>query len=308
MPAVRVEALRKQYAKVEAVAGLSFEIGAGETFGLLGPNGAGKTTTISVIATRLKPSAGDAVVFGHSVSTDVAAVRQMIGFAPQELSLYPKLTALENVKFFGRMYGIPADRLKRRADELLELVGLEGRRSDEVDTFSGGMKRRLNLAVSLVHEPKLLLLDEPTVGVDPQSREHIFSILRDLRAQGTAILYSTHYMEEAERLCDRVAIMDEGKIIAMGTLESLLGALDSGEIIDVRGLSPLADLTRLRNAPGVGRVEVRDHGIRLFVKNAAHVLAPIQQVIGADDGVHVEITPLSLEKLFLQLTGKELRD
>jgi ABC-2 type transport system ATP-binding protein len=305
---VRVEALRKRYDSIEAVAGLSFEIDEGEIFGLLGPNGAGKTTTISVIATRLRPSSGDALVFGHSVRSDVAAVRQIIGVAPQEVSLYPGLTALENVKFFGRMYGVPKARLAHRADELLELVGLEGRRNDEVDDFSGGMKRRLNLAVSLVHEPRLLLLDEPTVGVDAQSRERIFSIVRDLRKRGTAILYCTHYMEEAERLCDRLAIMDEGRIIAMGTLDALLGALDCAEVIDLRGLPPTIDLNRLRNAPGVGRVELREQGVRLFVRNATRVLASIQQVIGRADGVHVEITPLSLEKLFLQLTGKELRD
>jgi len=307
-PAVRVEALCKRYDAIEAVAGLSFEIAEGEVFGLLGPNGAGKTTTISVLATRLRPSAGDALVFGHSVRTDVAAVRQMIGVVPQEISVYPQLTAAENVKFFGRMYGVPKARLASRTDELLELVGLEGRRNDAVETFSGGMKRRLNLAVSLVHDPKLLLLDEPTVGVDPHSREHIFSIVRQLRAQRTAILYTTHYMEEAERLCDRLGIMDEGKIIAMGTLDNLLRALDYAEVIDLRGLPPSVDVGRLRNTPGVGRIEMRDHGVRLFVRSAARVLAPIQQVIGRANGVHIEITPLSLEKLFLQLTGKELRD
>ena len=306
--AVRVNDLRKRYATIEAVAGISFEINAGEVFGLLGPNGAGKTTTISVIATRLKPSSGEAIVFGCNVTSHVASVRHLIGFTPQDLSLYPGLTALENIKFFGRMYGVPRARLNRRADELLELVGLEGRRDDEVDTFSGGMKRRLNLAVSLVHEPKLLLLDEPTVGIDAQSRERIFSIVQDLRDQGTAILYSTHYMEEAERLCDRMAIMDEGKIIAMGTLDTLLGTLDCNEIIDVRGLPPDIDLSHLRQAPGVDRVEFRDHSVRMFVKNATQVLTPIQQAIGRVDGVHIEISRFSLEMLFLQLTGKELRD
>ena len=305
---MHVQDLHKRYTTVEAVAGLSFDIDEGEVFGLLGPNGAGKTTTISVIATRLRPTSGDAMVFGRSVRTDVTAVRQMIGVVPQDLSLYPKLTAVENVKFFGRMYGVPKAGLGRRVDELLELVGLEGRRNDEVDTFSGGMKRRLNLAVSLVHEPKLLLLDEPTVGVDPHSREHIFSIVRNLRDRGTTVLYTTHYMEEAERLCDRLGIMDEGKIIAMGTLDALLGALDCAEVIDVRGLPSSIDVSRLQSAPGVCRMEAREHGVRLFVKSAARVLSVIQHAIGRTDGVHVEITPLSLETLFLQLTGKELRD
>jgi len=304
--AVRVEELRKRYAAIEAVAGINFEIDEGEVFGLLGPNGAGKTTTISVIATRLQPTAGDAVVFGHSVRSQVAAVRHLIGFSPQELSLYPGLTASENIQFFGRMYGVPGATLKRRAAELLELVGLETRRDDVVHTFSGGMKRRLNLAISLVHEPRLLLLDEPTVGIDAQSRERIFSIIRELRGHGVAILYSTHYMEEAERLCDRIAIMDEGKIIATGTLDVLLG--EHNEVIELRGLPPGVDVNRLRATPGVERVELRDHGARLFVRNATHVLTAIHQAIDHADGVRIEISRFSLEKLFLQLTGKQLRD
>ena len=180
-PALRIDALRKRYGVIEAVAGLSFEIQAGEIFGLLGPNGAGKTTTISVVATQLRPTSGDAMVFGHSVRTDVAAVRRMIGVVPQEIALYPMLTAAENIRFFGRMYEVNRVELERRIDELLQLVGLEGRREDYVKTFSGGMKRRLNLAVGLIHRPRLVLLDEPTVGVDPHSREHIFKIVRRLR-------------------------------------------------------------------------------------------------------------------------------
>ncbi len=308
-PALRVEALRKRYATVEAVAGLSFEIYPGEVFGLLGPNGAGKTTTISVLASQLRPTSGDAVVFGHSVRTDVAAVRAMIGVVPQDIALYPRLTAEENVRFLGRMYGVPKAELERRIDELLDLVGLEARRRDYVETFSGGMKRRLNLAASLVHHPKLVLLDEPTVGVDPHSREHIFSIVRGLRNEGTAILYTTHYMEEAERLCDRLGIMDEGKIIAMGSLSDLLNEAGCSEVVEVRGLPDAADLSRLQTATGVCRMETHDGVIRLFVSSAPRILAPLHQAIGRyADRVFVEITPLSLENLFLQLTGKELRD
>ena len=307
--ALRVEGLRKRYDHIEAVAGLSFEIEEGEIFGLLGPNGAGKTTTISVIATQLRPSGGDAIVCGHSVCREVAAVRRLIGVVPQELSLYPKLTALENIKFFGRMYGVPKVELDRRVNELLELVGLEGRRDDYVDTFSGGMKRRLNMAVSLVHQPKLLLLDEPTVGVDPHSREHIFTIVQRLRDAGTAILYTTHYMEEAERLCNRIGIMDEGKIIALGTLDVLLAEAGCSEVIELRHLPPKADLSRLQSTAGICRVETHAGVTRLFVSNAAHVLAPLHQAISRlPEGVTVQINPLSLENLFLQLTGKELRD
>lgn len=307
--ALSVESLRKRYDSIEAVAGLTFEIREGEVFGLLGPNGAGKTTTISVIATQLRPTAGDAVVFGHSVQRDIATVRQTIGVVPQDIALYPKLTAAENIRFFGRMYGVSKVALEERIDELLRVVGLEGRRGDYVATFSGGMRRRLNLAVSLVHRPRLLLLDEPTAGVDPHSREHIFQIVRRLREDGTAILYTTHYMEEAERLCDRLGIMDEGKIIAMGSLDDLVTQLGCAEIIEVRGLPPRADLSRLQSAAGVCRIETHDSVTRVFVTSAARALAPLNQTIGRyTDQVSVEITPLSLEALFLQLTGKELRD
>ena len=305
--AVTVDALRKRYGAIEAVAGLSFEIRPGEIFGLLGPNGAGKTTTISVVATRLLPTSGQVTVLGHALPGDAAAVRQMIGVVTQDISLYPKLTAAENIRFFARMYGVSAARLRHRTAELLELVGLAPRGNDRVETFSGGMKRRLNLAVSLVHDPKVLLLDEPTVGVDPHSREHLLSIVTHLRDQGTAILYTTHYMEEAERLCDRLGILDSGTIIAMGTLDALVRDGDCGEVVTVRGLSPTLDLASLQRAPGVRRVERSEHGVRLFVKNATAILAPLHHVIGRLDGVHVEIAPLSLETLFLELTGKELR-
>ena len=308
-PALSVDHLSKRFGDRAAFEDVSFDVGRGEVFGFLGPNGAGKTTTISVLATQLRPTSGDALVFGHSVRHDVAAVRRMIGVVPQEISLYPKLTAAENIKFFGRMYDVPKDELARRVDELLELVGLETRRDDYVDIFSGGMKRRLNLAVSLVHQPKLLLLDEPTVGVDPHSREHLFSIVRRLRAAGTAILYTTHYMEEAERLCDRLGIMDEGKIIALGTLEVLLAEAGCSEVVELRGLPPQADLSRLQSMPGVCRMESHDGITRLFVSKATAVLAPLQQALSRyPEHVMVQISPLSLENLFLQLTGKELRD
>jgi ABC-2 type transport system ATP-binding protein len=307
--ALHIDALRRRYGSTEAVAGISFSIGAGEVFGLLGPNGAGKTTTISVIATQLRPTAGDVFVFGRSVRDDVKAVRRMIGVVPQEISLYPQLTAVENLKFFGRMYGVEKRELGKRLDRLLDLVGLESRRDDAVATFSGGMKRRLNLAVSLVHEPQLVLLDEPTVGVDPHSREKIFTIVRTLRDAGKAILYTTHYMEEAERLCDRLGIMDEGKIIAMGPLDQLLSEAGCSEIVELRGLPPGADLRSLSQAAGVCRIEHHAGGVRLFVNRSAQILGPLHQALGRyADSVLIEIAPLSLENLFLQLTGKELRD
>ncbi len=307
--ALRVDSLVKRYGRLEAVKGLSFEIRAGEVFGLLGPNGAGKTTIISVIATQLRPTAGDAFVFDLSVQRDVAAVRQIIGVVPQEISLYPQLSPVENIKFFGRMYGVPEPELSSRVDELLSLVGLEGRRNDSVDTFSGGMKRRLNLAVSLVHRPKLMLLDEPTVGVDPHSREHIFSIVEDLKRSGVAMLYTTHYMEEAERLCDRLGIMDEGQIIAIGPLEVLLRDAECSEVVELRGLPADFDLARLEAIPNVCRVERLGALVRLFVIRAGTMLTSLQQTLGASaETVSVQIAPVSLENLFLRLTGKDLRD
>lgn len=306
---VAVQHLRKVYGSTEAVHDLSFEIYTGEVFGLLGPNGAGKTTTISMIATQLRPTAGDALVFGLSVQRDTHQVRQLIGFVPQEVSLYPQLSARENLKFFGRMYGVKGAALERRVEELLELVGLENRTREPVAQYSGGMKRRLNLAVSLVHQPRLLLLDEPTVGVDPHSREKIFSIVRQLRDEGRAILYTTHYMEEAERLCDRLGIMDEGKIIALGSLTELLHEAGCSEVVEIRGLPSVVDVNALHSVPGVCRVEAHPGGVRLFVNRAVRVLAPLSQFLSRyGDGVTVEIAPLSLENLFLQLTGKELRD
>jgi len=307
--ALRVEGLRKSYGGLEAVKGISFEIGAGEVFGLLGPNGAGKTTTISLLSTRLRPSGGDASLFGGSILRDVAQVRQTIGLVPQDVALYPTLTAAENVRFFGRMYGVATDVLEKRVVELLALVGLDGRRDDNAGTFSGGMKRRLNLAVSLVHAPTLLLLDEPTAGVDPHSREHIFQIVRDLRQRGTAILYTTHYMEEAELLCDRLGIMDEGRIIASGTLGELLTGSGCTETISLRGV-PAADVARrLGSHPAVVRIDTDGDVSRIYVTRATLLLEPLQRLIGAAaDHVAVQIEPMSLANLFLQLTGKELRD
>jgi len=307
--ALRVAGLTKRYGTITAVNALNFEIHEGEIFGLLGPNGAGKTTTIAMLATQHRPSSGDASLFGHSASKDPFLVRQMIGLAPQEVSLYPALTAAENLQFFGRIYGVRHAELRQRIDELLALVGLDAHRDAQVGIFSGGMKRRLNLAVSLVHRPKLILLDEPTAGVDPQSREQILKIIGSLRDNGNAILYTTHYMEEAERLCDRLGILNEGKLVAAGTLESLLSGLEFAEIIEVRGLPAGVDLGGMHALGGVSRIERSDGVIRLYVKRATDYLWPLQKIINrTDQNARIKIAPLSLENLFLHLTGMELRD
>ncbi len=305
--ALRVVDLSKHYGTTAAVNGLNFEIREGEIFGLLGPNGAGKTSTIAMLATQRKPSSGDATLFGHSSRKEPYQVRQMIGFAPQEVSLYPQLTAAENLQFFGRVYGVNPAELGPRVDELLSMVGLYTHGDDRVGTFSGGMKRRLNLAASIVHRPKLLLLDEPTAGVDPESREQILNIISDLRDRGSAILYTTHYMEEAERLCDRVGILSEGRLVAVGTLDALLGEQDYAEIIEVRGLPAGIDLAAMRALGGVSLVERRDGMVRLHVKRATDFLLPLQKIISrSNQNVRLKISPLSLEDLFLHLTGKAL--
>ena len=305
--ALRVVGLGKYYGPTSAVSGLNFEIREGEIFGLLGPNGAGKTSTIAMLATQRRPSGGDALLFGRSASREPYQVRQMIGFAPQEVSLYPQLTAAENLQFFGRIYGVNRAELSERIDALLTMVGLEADGDARVGTFSGGMKRRLNLAVSIVHRPKLILLDEPTAGVDPESREQILNIIGGLRDSGSAILYTTHYMEEAERLCDRVGILNEGHLVAVGTLDELLSKQEYAEIIELRGMPAGIDLAPMRALGGVSLVERRDGLVRLHVKRATDFLLPLQKIISrSNQNVRLKISPLSLEDLFLHLTGKEL--
>jgi ABC-2 type transport system ATP-binding protein len=307
--ALHVVDLSKRYGTKIAVNGLNFDIREGEIFGLLGSNGAGKTTTIAMLATQRQPSGGDAVLFGHSAFKEPYQVRQMIGLAPQEVSLYPALTAAENLEFFGRIYGVKQVELDARIDELLAMVGLEDQRNQHVSTFSGGMKRRLNLAVSIVHRPRLILLDEPTAGVDPQSREQILNIIGGLRDSGSAILYTTHYMEEAERLCDRLGILSEGKLVAVGTLDELLSGLEYGEIIEVRGLAAGVDLGAMRALRGVSRIERGDGMVRLYVKRATDFLWPLQKILNrSDQNVRLKIAPFSLEDLFFHLTGKELSE
>ncbi|HLI08553.1 MAG TPA: ATP-binding cassette domain-containing protein [Ktedonobacteraceae bacterium] len=223
---VEVQHLVKTFGKQEAVKDLSFTIGKSEIFGLLGPNGAGKSTIINMMCGYLEPTSGDTLIAGQSITREPRKVKRMIGVVPQEIALYSDLNALENLEFFGEIYGLSSKERKERAATLLHFVGLYDRRKEAVKKFSGGMQRRINMAIALMHRPVFLMMDEPTVGVDPQSREHIFAAIEQLRDQGTTILYTTHYMEEAERLCNRIAIIDEGRIIALGTLEQLLAMRD----------------------------------------------------------------------------------
>lgn len=237
---VEVQHLVKTFGSYEAVKDLSLTIGKGEIFGLLGPNGAGKSTSINMMCGYLAATSGDTFIDGLSISKEPRKVKRMIGVVPQEIALYNDLSSTENLDFFGEIYGLSSQVRRERAQELLHFVGLYERRNEAVKKFSGGMQRRINMAIALMHQPAFLMMDEPTVGVDPQSREHIFASIEQLRDQGTTILYTTHYMEEAERLCNRIAIMDEGKIIALGTLEQLLVMRDHNrEVQRPHGLQEL---------------------------------------------------------------------
>jgi len=311
MSVVTVEDLHKHYGDVHAVDGISFEIQEGEIFGLLGPNGAGKTTTIDVLCTYTEPTVGRAVVDGHSVTVEPDAVKRAIGVVPQEIALYPDLNAAENLRFYGRMYDVPRAKLERRIPELLQLVGLTEHARKRVEHYSGGMKRRLNLAAGLLGEPHFLMLDEPTVGVDPQSRNAIFENIQALNRQGLAILYTTHYMEEAELLCDRVAIMDQGRIIALDSPQDLIRALGTG-IIHIGLRDPLDDalLVRLRSLPQIKSVTYRDSTLVSETVDAERALLGIIALLNETDTAmtSLEILEPNLESVFIQLTGKQLRD
>jgi ABC-2 type transport system ATP-binding protein len=311
VPVLRCAGLRKRFGDRAAVDGVGFTIDEGECYGLLGPNGAGKTTTISMICGLLDRDEGEVEVGGRSVTTAATEVRADIGYVPQDIALYPDLSAEENLRLFGRLYGLTKSDLSGRITEVLELVGLADRRRDRVETFSGGMKRRANLAAGLLHEPRLLVLDEPTVGVDPQSRNSLLETVAALREQGRAVLYTTHYMEEAERLCDRVGIIDEGRIVAEGTRRELvdqIGGQDRVQIAATGDLTALAE--QCRTLPGVQEATVVDGAVALLTVAGRRLL---KGVVDAADRVGADVTSVELiepdlEAVFLHLTGKALRD
>ena len=303
--------LRRAYGDTLAVNGVGFHISHGETYGLLGPNGAGKTTTISMIAGLLEPDGGEVRVADQQITTRSIRAKAAIGYVPQDLAIYPDLSARENLLFFARLYGMSTAEAKRRSGEVLEVTGLADRAGHATKTYSGGMKRRLNIGIGLLNQPKLLILDEPTVGVDPQSRNAILENVEQLSAQGMAILYTTHYMEEAERLCDRVGIIDHGQLIAEGTRNDLVGLV--GEHDTIR-LSVAGDLGRARAAlaalASVREASAADGRIDVVVGDAREHL-PAILAAAADAGAavrSVDVTEPDLEAVFLHLTGRALRD
>jgi ABC-2 type transport system ATP-binding protein len=303
--------LRKSYGERAAVKGVGFVIAPGESYGLLGPNGAGKTTTISMICGLLARDAGEVTVDNKKLDVASTVAKAAIGYVPQDLAIYPDLSARENLRFFGHLYGMGGKDLGARADEVLEITGLSDRADDRTDKYSGGMKRRLNIGIALLHRPKLLVLDEPTVGVDPQSRNAILSSVEQLSERGMAVLYTTHYMEEAERLCDRVGIIDEGEIKAEGTRRELVAMLGEKDHVTLNGTGDLhAAATSIERVPEVESAGAADGQIRMLVNGASRLLPDIlQRAANAGASISgVEIVEPDLEAVFLNLTGKALRD
>jgi ABC-2 type transport system ATP-binding protein len=303
--------LKKSFGDQHAVRGVSFEIAKGEVFGLLGPNGAGKTTTISMLTGLLNPTDGQVKVDGKPLNQNANGLKSKIGFVPQELALYPTLSAYDNLIFFGRIYGLKGKVLRERVAHVLDIVGLADRAKDRIEDYSGGMKRRINIAAGLLHQPEILFLDEPTVGVDPQSRNAIFESVEKLNQEGLTILYTTHYMEEAERLCHRIAIMDFGKVIALDTPKNLIESLGGGvlRVGLLNGKLPLVheQAEKLASVQAVSQINdelmVQTHQSRQALLDLLEVTNQLDARVTS-----LEILEPNLETVFLQLTGRTLRN
>jgi ABC-2 type transport system ATP-binding protein len=303
--------LSKRFGPHLAVDDLSFQVASGECYGLLGPNGAGKTTTISIVCGLLRADRGEVLVDGHQIDPSTVARRGAIGYVPQEVALYPRLSARENLAFFGRLYGLTGRDLADRVAHALELVGLTDRAGDPVEKYSGGMKRRANIAAGLLHDPQLLVLDEPTVGIDPQSRNAILETVAGLAASGMAVVYASHYMEEVERICDRVGILDRGRFVAEGSRAELVASVGGRGRIDLAARGPLSELaTALRRLRQVEEVTVNEEGVTILGRDAPRLLP---RVLETADGVGAKVVSIAvvepdLETVFLHLTGRALRD
>ena len=312
--ALEARGLRKSFGGFEAVKGIDLAVAPGEIFSLLGPNGAGKSTTISMLSGLIRPTAGDAFVMGHSVSREPAAAKAALGVVPQDIALYPDLSAAENLTFWGRMYELGGSELKQRVAEVLDVIGLADRQRDAVGTFSGGMKRRVNIGVALLHRPQVVIMDEPTVGIDPQSRRHILDSVKALNAAGMAVLYTTHYMEEAEELSHRVAIVDAGRIVAEGTRAELVRRIGERDRVEVAVTGADGSVERTveawTNLAGVEGVTRTDGHVSLLATNGNRVVPRLFETAGAVGAriSAVEVREPNLEAVFLALTGRALRD
>ncbi len=311
MSYIQIKSVSKKYGDLTAVDNISFEIKEGELFGLLGPNGAGKSTLISIITTLIKPSGGQILVNGLDIKTKQSEVKKILGLVPQDIALYPTLTAGENLAFWGKMYGLGGRLLKERVKEALEIAGLSDRAKNRIDSFSGGMKRRINIAAALLHKPKVLIMDEPTVGIDPQSRNHILETVQKLNKEGMTVIYTSHYMEEIEFLCSYIGIMDHGKIIAMGTKEELRKLVSNKDVIKIKLTNENdAVFNTIKKLDNVDNITFIDGDLSINTGNADTVLAKIISTLeNAKCKIQtINIEQSNLESVFLHLTGRALRD
>jgi ABC-2 type transport system ATP-binding protein len=306
---INVSNLRKTFDTIEALKGITFNIPQGECYGLLGPNGAGKTTTISIMSTIVEPNEGEVSIAGYDLKKNPLECKKNIGVVTQEIALYNELSAYDNLLFWGGLYNVPKPELTARIDETVNLLGLTDRKNDKIKTYSGGMKRRINIASALLHRPKVLFLDEPTVGIDPQSRNLIFEVVEKLHKEGITIVYTTHYMEEAERLCDRIGIIDNGEIIAQGTLDELRtsGSMKETVVISFANLSDERYTTLVKDWKDLQRFDDTIHFYSMNIQVALSKIILKCSETGLDIR-HIDIRKINLETIFLSLTSKQLRD